>query len=227
MKLSDNGVDGLTFKTTPKEAVKVCVANGGRTGTDKHAADDPYWYDYTNSVTYLKDFSKVTAGILIGFPGKMSHQTYCRETEYFYGYAFSRQVPSGYAFNTYPADGFAVSFNNSGKMRGKLGLLLKELKAHFKKYGKLEKENGSAAVYTINEKNRAEIYMTEDAVSVIWGDIKPVNELDIDQYKDTEEKIKIDESIIQTVNGYGNPISLAPHEEVADTVVADSVEVAD
>lgn len=225
MKLSENGVDGLTFKTTPSEAVKVCVENGGRTGTDKHAADDPYWYDYTDNVGYFKSSSKVLAYIIAGFPGKLSRQTYRTETEYYYGYAFNHKVPSGYAFNNYAATTFLVSFRNSGKMTGKLDTLLKELKAHFKKNGKLEKENNGAAVFTINEKNRALLYMKEDAVSVIWGDIKSVDKLDIEEYKDTKEKINIDESIIQTVNGMGNPIRLSPVE--ADSVAVDSVAVVD
>lgn len=228
MKLSENGVDGLSFQTTPFEAVKTCVANGGRTGSDKHPADDPYWYDYTDNVSYVKEFSRVSAIILIGFPGKLSRQTYRNERiKYWededYNYYYNNKIPTGYAFNKLSANAFLISFSNKGKMQGKLGLLLKELKAHFKKNGKLEKENEGAAVYTINEKNRVMVYMKEDAVSVIWGDIKSVGKLDIDEYKDTEEKIVIDESIIQTVNGMGNPIRLSPIE--ADTVDVDSVAV--
>lgn len=218
MKLSENGVDGFSFETTPVEAVKAAVKNGARTGTDKHAADDPYWYDYTHNVLYSKIFSKVNCIIAISFPGNLSRQTYRNETEYFYGYAFNRKVPSGYAFNSFKANSFLVSFYNTGKMSGKLELLLKELKAHFKKNGKLEKENNGAAVYTINEKNRAMVYLEEDAVRVIWGDIKDVKDLDIDKYKNTKEKISIDQSVIQTVNGSGNPIMLSPNKEEVDSI---------
>lgn len=225
MKLDHNGVDGLTFNTTPAEAVKISVANGGSTGTDKHAADDPYWYDYKESVSYLKDFSKVETHIWIAFPGKISRQTYRTETEYYYGFSFNRKVPSGYAFNSYPANIFMVVFPNSGKMQGKLGLLLKELKARYKKYGKLEKENSGAAVFTINEKNRVMMFLEEGSVTVIWGQIKSVNELDIDEYKNTEEKIKVDESIIQTVNGMGNPINFAPVDTDSIVEVVDSLAV--
>lgn len=226
MKLSENGVDGLSFETTPAEAVKVGVENGVRTGTDKHPANDPYWYDYSDNILYSKTFSKVNSVIAVGFPGKISRQTYRNETEYFYGYAFNRKVPSGYAFNTFKAVVFLVSFSNTGKMTGKLELLLKELKAHFKKNGKLEKENNGAAVYTINDNNRVKVYMEEDRVEVIWGDIKAVKDIDIEEYKNTKEKINIDQSVIQTVNGSGNPISLAPVdndsiEEVVDSVAAD------
>lgn len=225
MKLSENGVDGLSFETTPIEAVKVAIKNGARTGTDKHAADDPYWYDYTENITYFKDFSKVFCTILVNYPGKLSRQTYRNETEYFYGYAFNRRVPSGYAFNSFKVNNFLVSFNNIGKMTGKLELLLKELKAHFKKNGKLEKENNGAAVFTINDNNRVLIYMKEDGVYVIWGNIKDAKDIDIDEFKNIKEKINIDQSVIQTVNGSGNPISLAPNEEDADIEEVDSVAV--
>ena len=225
MKLSENGVDGLTFDSTPQDAVKMAVENGARTGTDKHPASDPYWYDYSDNISYPKTFSKVYSFILAGFPGKLSRQTYRTETEYFYGYAFSRQVPSGYAFNNFRAKAFLVSFSNIGKMKGKLELLLKELKAHFKKYGKIEKENNGAAVFSINEKNRAKMYMEENSVSVIWGDIKEVKDLDIDEYKNTKEKIHIDQSVIQTVNGTGSPISLAPADNDSIEEVVDSVAV--
>ena len=68
--------------------------------------------------------------------------------------------------------------------------------------------------------------MEEDRVEVLWGDIKAVKDIDIEEYKNTKEKINIDQSVIQTVNGSGNPISLAPVdndsiEEVVDSVAAD------
>ena len=223
MKLSENGVDGMSFETTPIEAVKIGIENGARTGTDKHPANDPYWYDITDNISYFKSFSKVNSINIISFPDKLSKQTYRNETEYYYGYAFSHKVPSGYAFNNFKATSFLVSFSNTGKMTGKLELLLKELKAHFKKNGKLEKENNGAAVYSFNEKNRVLVCMEEDAVRVIWGDIKEVKDLDIEKYKNTKEKIRIDQSVIQTVNGSGSPIALAPADSIVEA--ADSVTV--
>lgn len=227
MQLSENGVDGLNFKTTPLDAVKACVANGARTGTDEHPAEDPYWYDYTENVSYSKTFSKVSAYILIGFPDKLSRRTYRNERiKYWeddeYNYYYNNKIPTGYAYNKLSAQGFLVSFSNDGKMQGKLELLLKELKAHFKKNGKLEKENDGAAVYTINEHNRVLICMKENSVEVIWGDIKSVDQLNIDEYKQPEEKIKIDETIIQTVNGIGDPLSFK-----TEAVDSDSIAVVD
>ncbi len=70
------------------------------------------------------------------------------------------------------------------------------------------------------------MYMKDDAVYLIWGDILPVDKLDIDEFKDMKEKIKVDESVIQTVNGMGRPIQLNDVEVDTDSVeVVDSVAV--
>lgn len=227
MQLTNNGVDGLTFNTKPADAVNAAVKNGARTGTDKHPADDPYWYDYSENVGYFKSFSQVSSYILVGFPGKISRQTYRNETEYFYGYAFSHKVPSGYAFNNFTAITFLVSFRNYGKMSGKLDVLLKELKAHFKKYGELVKENNGAAVFSFNENKRLVMYMEEDCVTLIWGDLKSLDVLedDIEKYKETKEKIRVEDSIIQNVNSMGAPIKLSNIEASTDTVSVDTVVV--
>ena len=223
MKLSYTSIDEYTFETSPKDAVDISVKHGGRTGTDKHPAGDPYWFDYSRSVEYLKDFSRVSAYVSVSYPSYMSRQTYRTEYNTYYGYTFSNRVPSGYAFNNIKPSSLAVYFFNTGKMSGKLELLLKELKAHFKKNGTLEKENDGAAVYTLDSKNRAMVFMSENSVSAIWGDIKEVKDLDIEKYKGNKEKINIDNSVIQTVNGNGMPISLAPADSTE--VVVDSVAV--
>ena len=188
MRLGDSTLDEYTFETSPKEAVDICVKNGGRTGNEKHPANDPYWYDYIRSVDYLKDFSKVSAYITVSYPSYISRQTYRTEYETYYGYTFSRKVPSGYAFNDVKPSSLSVAFFNDGKMTGKLELLLKELKAHFKKNGTLEKENDGAAVYTINSKNRVMVFMAENYVSAIWGDIKEVKDLDIENTKEVKKR---------------------------------------
>ena len=226
MKLGENSVDGMEFdKTTAEEAVKRRAEWLGEERDNEHPTSDPYWYDYTSNTNYLKQFSKVNTIIGLGFPQNISRRTYRNEVEHYYYFSYTRKVPTGYAFNNTKANAFILSFPNTGKMRGKMELLLKEIKAFFKKFGKVEKENNGAAVLTINDKNRVKIFMDDDDVTVIWGDIKPVKDLDIEEYKDKKEKIEIDQSIIQTVNGMGNPIKLSPAE--ADSVVADSIAVVD
>ena len=229
MNLGVNTLDSLTLdKATAFQAVKKhaeCFPEGGN---KEHPVLDPYWYDYTNNTSYYKTFSNVFTYISVSFPTNLSRRTYRNERikyweDEYYNYYYNNKIPTGYAFNDTKANMFLVSFSNTGKMSGKLEMLLKELKARFKKYGTLVKENNGAAVFTINEKNRAIMYMKEDAVYLGWGSLKPVDKLDIDEYKDTKEKIKIDDSIIQTVNGTGNPIDLSPSVVEADTVAVDSV----
>ena len=221
MGLTENGVDGVTFETMPKDAVKICAKNGSMKGNSVHPVDDPYWYDYTNNTSYSKEFSKIKTSISIFFPDNMSRRTYRTETEYYFGYRFSNKVPSGYAFNSIKPYMIGVAFSGEGKLNGKLGLLLKEIKAHFKKYGKVEKENAGAAVLTINENKRVIIFIKNNELVVFWGNLKDVDELDIEEYKDFEDNVQVDESIIQTVNGSGNPYAVP----VVDSLDFDSVVV--
>lgn len=226
MKLGENGVDGMEFnKTMAEEVVKRRVEWLGDDRDGDHPTSDPYWYDYTNNTHYFKEFSKVNTVIGVAFPQNISRRTYRNEVEHYYYFSYTRKVPTGYAFNKTTANAFILTFPNTGKMRGKMELLLKELKAFFKKYGTIEKENNGAVVLTINEKNRVKICMDDNDVMVIWGDIKPVKDLDIEEYKDKKEKIKIDQSIIQTVNGMGNPIKLSREETDSIKEKVDSVAV--
>ena len=196
MKLNENGVDGMTFETTPQEAVQIEVECGYAPGDKEHPEGSPYWYDYKSSIGYSKDFSKVSAFIYVGFPSNLSRRTYRNETEYYYGYAFTNKVPSGYAFNKIKANTLALSIKNRGKMAGKLELLLKELKAHFKKNCKIEKENNGAAVLSSNNDTRVVISMEEDGVSVHMGtNFKPAKDIDIEKYENSKERIIIDNSV--------------------------------
>ena len=223
MKLGENTLDGMElFKTTAQEAVERRAEIEPWHGTDEHPATDPYWFTYEQNTSYIQSYSKVKALVFAGFPTDISSRTYRNKVEYYYGYAFTSKEPSGYAFNNTKVNMFGVSFSNKGKMAGKSELLLKELKAHFKKFGTVEKENNGAMVLTINEKNRAKLFMDEDGVTVIWGDIKNVKDIDISEYENVKEKVVIDQTVIQNVNGQGNPIKLS--SVVADSVAVDTIE---
>ena len=60
--------------------------------------------------------------------------------------------------------------------------------AKFKTFGTIAKQNDGAAVLTLKNKLRAVIRMEKDHVSVIWGDIKPIKDIDISKYKDISEE---------------------------------------
>ena len=56
--------------------------------------------------------------------------------------------------------------------------------------GKLEKENNGAVVVTLKNGKRALVAMEKDNVFALWGDIKQVKDINIDEYKDVKEESK-------------------------------------
>ncbi len=227
LKISADGVDGFSFTSQPQDVINQ-RSKYFYGGTKEHPATDPYWFDYTNSVIYSKYFSKVNVNISANYPQKVSRRTYRTESVLYYSgyyqdYYYNRKIPTGYAFNKMTPSSFIVSLYNYGKMSGKLELALKEFKAFFKKIGKLEKENNGAAVFSLNDKHNAVITMEEDHVTVMWGNIKSVKDIDISKYENLKEKIQIDHSIIETVNGSGSPINFRPIDTDSIEEVVDSI----
>jgi len=194
LQLSKDGIDGLSFKSTVRDAVKKDVKNWEGRMVRNKPLDDPKHYYNTSDVSYRVWL--LEAPILIGivFPGEMSRLIYRTVTEYSYGfwgnrYATVEEIPNGYVFNDYSAKAFYVRFPNSCRMRGKLHLLLDSLKKKFGKYGKLEKENDGAAVYSIDKNNRAIMFMKDYEVILLWGNISDVKSLNIDGYKNVKEDL--------------------------------------
>lgn len=111
---------------------------------------------------------------------------------------------------------FALIIGNGGRMHGKLRTLFKSLSEHFKKFGKVAKENNGAVVLTLNNGLRALVYMEKDKVSAYWGDLKPVKDIDIDKYKDVEEEGASDDS------SYGYLNNDFADEEAVDTAALDT-----
>ncbi|MCR5152063.1 MAG: WG repeat-containing protein [Prevotella sp.] len=223
MGLGEKNIDGMELGITNAEEAALRHANWlGNDSTLEHPWTDPYWYDYTNNTYYYKEFLRINTFIYMSFPQNLSRRTYRTEVEYYYYFSFRRNVPTGYAFNNTKASSFGVEFRNQGKMQGKLEMLLSELKARFSNYGRIAKENNGAAVFELNCGNRAMVSMDENVVRLVWGDLKPVDELDIEEYKDKRENIQPDQTIIQVVNANGVPIRLSPISNDS-TIVADSI----
>ena len=53
-KISDDGMFGMSFKTTPAEAIKAQVKEGIAMSDENHKAGDLYWYDLTDEVWFIK-----------------------------------------------------------------------------------------------------------------------------------------------------------------------------
>ena len=191
--ITQNGIAGLTFSSSPKEAVKAEVASGYATADETHPAGTPYWYDITNKITFLKNVNGIYGSIDVSFPSNLSRQTYRtrRIIDYTIGdwyWYHDEQTPTGYVWNKISPQYFTLTIENGGKMHGKLRDLLKALIAKFKTFGTIAKQNDGAAVLTLKNKLRAVIRMEKDHVSVIWGDIKPIKDIDISKYKDISEE---------------------------------------
>lgn len=209
MKLGLNSVDGLTLhKTSAKEAAKIKEDNSTEAGHSEHPVSDPYWYDMTNILAYKKTFNKVGTEIMIGFPDYISRKTYRTQNEDYGYFTYRREVFSGYEFNNVVADRLGMEFSDSGILKGKSKLLLNAIKEHLKKLGgKLEKSNDNAAVFTLGEDNRAFIYIEDNKVYLLWGNLKPVAELDIDKYgnlKDVSAPAEDTDSIMEVVDYVGD-----------------------
>ncbi|MBR2204939.1 MAG: WG repeat-containing protein [Prevotella sp.] len=188
MKLGANSVDGLTLhKTTAKEAAKIREDNSPREGNSEHPVSDPYWYDVTNLLGYNKTFNKVEVKIVIGFPDFISRKVYRTQNEDYGYFTYRHEVFSGYEFNNLVGDRFAVEFSDSGILKGKSKQLLNAINEHMKMIGgKLEKSNDNAAVFTLGKDNRAISSREDNKVILVWGNLKPVEELNIDKYTNIE-----------------------------------------
>lgn len=189
MKLGANSVDGITLKkTTPKEAAQIKELYNPELGNSEHPISDPYWYDNINMISYDKTFNKVETQIGLSFPDYMSRKVYRTEYENYGYFTYSHDVLSGYEFNDNKAKMLFVVFSESGILNGKIKLLQNALNDHVKKLGgKLEKSNENAAVYTISKDNRVILFKKDDKFNMVWGDLLPVEKLDIDVYVDSNK----------------------------------------
>lgn len=188
MKLGTNQVDEFSLeKTTAKDAAKVKEKYNPELGNNEHSVSDPYWYNYIRTISYDKTFNKVETTIGVTFPDYMSRGVYRTEHENYGYFTYSHDVLSGYEFNNIKPNILIAVFSESGILNGKLKLLHNALNEHIKKLGgKIEKSNENAAVYTISKDIRVLLYNKDNKINMIWGDIKPVNEIDINEYSDNK-----------------------------------------
>ena len=224
MNISENGVDSLTFKSTPLQVVKYYATTDACWRGDKeHSSTDPYWYTLDDDLTYWKTVMGVMPDIVVNFNGDIAKRNYRnkRVIDYTYGdwyWYHDEKIPTGISFTNAAIRSFKVKFSNSGKLRLKLREVFNELVSRFKNMGKVEKENNGAAVVTLKNGKRALVAMEKDNVFALWGDIKQVKDINIDEYKDVKEESKR----IKDYDFFENKLSGI--EEV-DTVAVDTAVV--
>lgn len=179
--IKDNGVMGFDTKSTPKEVVKKAVELNSVGGSKEHPAGTPYWFDYTNNITLMKDVNGVIAAVCFYFSGNLSRQTY--KTQRIIDYEFDdyywyhdNKIPTGYVWNKVTPNMFGVVISNEGRMHGKLRTLFNTFTKKFKEIGTIAKQNNGAIVFSLKNGMRAVLTMAKDKVSV-FGEI--LNQLKI------------------------------------------------
>lgn len=221
--IKDNGVMGFDTKSSPKDVVKKAVEQGIASGDKEHPADTPYWYDYTSDIMLLKDVNGVRGFVFFRFSGNLSRQTYRtqRVIDYSFGdyyWYHDNKIPVGYVWNKVKPISFFVTIDNGGKMHGKLRNLFTTFANKFKGMGTIAKQNNGAIVFSLKNDMRAFLTMKKDRVSILWGDIKPVQDLDISKYEDACEE----DDLSNISYGYLNELFPDKNTIEADTVAADS-----
>lgn len=219
LSLTVNGVDSLSFSTTPQEFLKRIARLGYDNGDANHSHNDPYWYDGTSSSTYTHSLDGVDAKIEVDFSGNLSHQTYTTKSEpYYYDewsgttYYYNYEVPSGYVFNQVHPTQFGVTITNDGKMKGKLRMLLDALKSWGAKNGTLFTQNDGAGIYNLKSGHKLAVFMQSTKVVIILGDF---TDIDISQFADAKEDSAPDTDTDTAV------VEAAPADSVAaDTAMA-------
>lgn len=219
-QITPSGIMGFNYTSSPRNVVRKAAALGMLTGDKEHAAHSPYWFDYKDEVILYKDVDGVRGMFSITFNGKLSRQTYRtkRVIDYeFYDYYYyhDEKIPTGYVWNKVSPHAFTLSISNDGRMRGKLHQLYKIIVSRFKGMGTVAKQNDGAVVLNLRNGKRAFIYMKKNNVVAVWGNLKPVSEIDISEYKDISN---VDEGIDEAENNDDTDVA-------EDTAVADSTAV--
>ena len=220
-KISDDGMFGMSFKTTPAEAIKAQVKEGIAMSDENHKAGDLYWYDLTDEVWFIKKPGNISSIFEMHYTGYLTKKTYRtkRIIDYVIGdwyWYHDKKIPTGYVYNKVSMRNFKMTFDNDGKLHGKLSDVLLALKGKFKSMGKIVKENNGAFVVTTKAGHTAFAYLEEKKVVLLFGNLGDANSLVIDKYKDaTEDGEDRDVS-------YGYLNNLFPDEQVVDTAAVDT-----
>ncbi len=191
--IKDNGVMGFDTKSSPNDVVKKAVELGVAPESEEHPAGTPYWYDDTSDIMLLKEFNGVLGYVKIHFSGNLSRKTYRtqRIVDYKFGdyyWYHDDKIPVGYVWNTVKPTMFVLYISNMGKMQGKLRNLFNTFANKFKGMGMIAKQNNGAIVFSLKSGMGAILTMQKDNVSILWGELEPVKDIDISEFEDACEE---------------------------------------
>lgn len=227
-KITHNGMFGYTFSLKPADAIKAQVKEGYAISDENHRAGDLYWYDYTDHVWFIEKPGNTSAMLELTYTGNLARETYRtkRIIDYTFGdwyWYHDKKIPTGYAYNNVSMKYFQLTFDNTGKMHGKLHAVLDALIAKFKSIGKVVNQNNGAAVISTNDGKTAFLYMEKKKVVVMYGNLGNASDIVITKYKDIVE----DGENSGISYGYLNRIFSDKIDNIADTdtMVTDTVVV--
>lgn len=223
-----SGIDGFTFQTSAKSAVEriLTITDQYKHNIEEHPDNDPYWYDTTSSLNYQRNIEGITANIAIDFDDYLSQENLRTERvpENYWGetYSYNKRKSAGYTWNPVKPSFLGLFISNEGKMRGKLSLLFDRIVAHLIQGGTVAKENDAAKVFNLKNGLRALVALESNQVFIVWGNIKPVSEIDIDQYKGNKEDYLSSGDV--KYNDYGSSMTA---DSLDSVMMADSLAAID
>lgn len=150
--ITQDGMDGIKFSDKPADVVEQKKPYLGF----KNTADD-YTNDievsYTHYVYDAEPQFRVTFDSVLGAPKKAT------EGVYTYGYEWTNAS----------VQYFSIIFENSDKLKGKMGLVKDALIARFSKMGKVTQKSERDISFTLKNGKEALICFDQESVTVQWG----------------------------------------------------------
>lgn len=202
--LAAGGMDGLSFASSLLDVIRR-ARSCGNTSLTLDAED----YNYNKNISYEKPFEGTAINFYVTFDqyiGTAVTETVRENYGYYY---YDSQRVTGYRFNeTHPQE-FVAAFDESGKLKGKLKPLYKELAAQAKRLGKTVKENSNAVVVSAGG-NTILACFDGDRVMVAVGRGDIGGQIDIEQYADAKETTQ-----------YSDDLAAPAEEEALDSTVAE------
>lgn len=192
LHLSTNGIDGLTLDMQPLAAINKVRENDSTSYYSTSASD----YEYSSSLSYYHNIDGEAVHIEADFPGSLSRETYRTQRvidyeDYYYTYYHDEQIPTGYTFNNVTPSTITATFDHDGKLRGKLNDLFKALQTKLQAMGQIEKKNNGAFIVAFNDGHKVFVFKTPSSVKAIWGSSERLSDIDISQYEDVSEDLKM------------------------------------
>lgn len=188
--MNANTMDSITFQSS----VRTVLERQARyySSTNKPVAAN---YSYTDEVNLFPTIEGEMVSETVTFPSKLSHQTYRQEKviDYVWGNYYwyhMNKVPTGYVFTSKSPSKFTVTFNNYGKLRGKLHTLYSSLVKKFLAYGTEDNSNSGATLIDLGNGKSAVIALESNSVKVMWGNLS-ASEKSIFSYDGNKEDMKV------------------------------------